>query len=76
MRDGFSEASKISPEVCNVLRQSESISVKSFWKMFALVMSIFSEKEVLKEGKNRKLWDLIVNQGVESVDKKTEMQRW
>lgn len=67
--DGLANALKIRAKVLNVLERPASFSVEPLQNAFELVMSTFPGDEALKEGENRKLWNVIVIYGVERLDK-------
>lgn len=68
MLNGFVDTLEVPTEVLNMLRQPASLSVEPLRTMIDLVMSIFSGEKVLNVEKNRNLWNLFMNHGVESVN--------
>lgn len=67
--DGFADASKIRTEVVNLLKRSASFSVSTLLTTSDLVMVTIPGDERLKKDKRRYFWILIVNHGMESLDK-------
>lgn len=68
MLDEFADASGISSDICNGLRWSASLLLEPLQTIFDSRKSKFSVAEILKEKKNRKLWNMIVSHDVESLD--------
>lgn len=67
--DELADASIIPAEVLDVLERPVLLSAKLFQTIFDLVMSTIPGKEALKEDENRKLWNMIVNHSLESINK-------
>lgn len=66
---GSADTSKILTEVLIVLERPATFSLEPLQKMCDLVMFTFSREEVLEEEESWKLWNLIVNQSLESLNK-------
>lgn len=67
MLDGFANASALSNNVTNPLGRSESFFLEPLQTIIDLVMNMFPGEEVLKEERNQKSWNPVVNLGMGSL---------
>lgn len=72
--NGFADASKFWTEVLNMLEQLASFLVESMQTVFGLVISAFPGEDVLKDEKNRNLWNPIRNASLGASMEMKKMQ--
>lgn len=74
MLDGFVEASKIPREALIGLEGAASFSVEPLKTKFDLMIVAIPREKALKEEDNQKLWNPVVNHGVDSLDKESKYE--
>lgn len=75
LQDEFTDASGIPCNVLNTLAYPATFSVEPSETMFDLVLSAFYREKILKEQTKRKLWNMIVNHSMESMDEENGSAR-